>query len=91
MQMPTTAHLRSSSDILEVVLMALAIGDLEIIHEKWCHPRSKVERSKIIMEMNINWNATSGNLKPSMKASPSLFTHGVFLKTGLKFTKENTL
>jgi hypothetical protein len=29
-QTPTTAHLRSSSDIFEVVLMALAIGDLEI-------------------------------------------------------------
>jgi hypothetical protein len=53
MQMPTTAHLRSSSDIFEVVLMALAIGDLEIIHEKWCHPRSKVERSKVIREKNF--------------------------------------
>jgi hypothetical protein len=52
MQMPTTAHLRSSSDILEVVLMALAIGDLEITHEKWCisYTRSQVESLDITSE-----------------------------------------
>jgi hypothetical protein len=39
-QTPTTAHLRSSFEIFEVIFMALAIGDLEIIQEKWCQPCS---------------------------------------------------